>query len=101
MEELTERERLTLELAAAGATAKEIAGMMYISEKTVAAHLASSRKKLNSKNTSGAIATAIRSGFICYIGISILSNVLFTDNACIRNNHRASTRITRFRNREI
>lgn len=61
---LTPREREVLELVATGATNREIAAGLYISENTVGFHMKHILAKLHLKNRAQAVAYAIRSGLL-------------------------------------
>jgi len=61
---LTPREREVLELVATGATNREIAAALYISENTVGFHMRHILSKLHLKNRAQAVAYAIRSGLV-------------------------------------
>jgi len=61
-EELTEREREVLMLVSEGATNREIAARLVISEHTVSFHVRNILAKLHLKNRAQAVAYAIRSG---------------------------------------
>jgi DNA-binding NarL/FixJ family response regulator len=61
-DELTEREREVLLLVAEGATNREIATTLYISENTVSFHMKNILAKLHVKNRAQAAAFAIRAG---------------------------------------
>ncbi len=63
-EELTQREREVLRLAAAGMTNKEIAQQLFISDKTARNHIASCLVKLGANDRTEAVTTAIRRGLI-------------------------------------
>ena len=63
---LSSREREVLQLAAQGATNKEIAQQCYISETTVKAHFRNILEKLHAKNRSSAVATAMTKGLLKY-----------------------------------
>ncbi|MBC7335458.1 MAG: response regulator transcription factor, partial [Clostridia bacterium] len=62
--ELTPREREVLALVARGATNKEIAETLFISENTVKNHLRNIMDKLHSKNRAQAVAYALEHGVI-------------------------------------
>lgn len=61
---LSERELEVLELMAKGARNKEIAGELFITEKTVKAHVGSILSKLNVPDRTAAVTTAIKRGII-------------------------------------
>lgn len=61
-DELTDRERDVLRLVANGATNREIAGTLFISENTVNFHMKNILGKLHLKNRAHAAAFAIRTG---------------------------------------
>jgi len=61
-EELTGREREVLRLVAVGATNREIASKLFISENTVGFHMKNILRKLHVKNRAHAAAFAIRAG---------------------------------------
>jgi DNA-binding NarL/FixJ family response regulator len=63
-EELSQRELEVLTLVAKGFTNKEIAGRLFISDKTARNHVASCLGKLNAKDRTEAATTAIRRGLI-------------------------------------
>jgi DNA-binding NarL/FixJ family response regulator len=60
--DLTEREREVLRLVAEGATNREIASKLFISENTVSFHMKNILSKLHVKNRAHAAAFAIRAG---------------------------------------
>ena len=61
-DELTDREREVLRLVAEGATNREIASSLYVSENTVSFHMKNILGKLHLKNRAQAAAFAIRAG---------------------------------------
>lgn len=61
---LTNREREILQLIAEGYTSKEIAGMLFISIKTVENHRANIMSKLEIHDTAGLVRYAIRIGLV-------------------------------------
>ncbi|MBT3603285.1 MAG: response regulator transcription factor [Candidatus Latescibacteria bacterium] len=61
---LSHREREVLVLVADGQTNKEIAEMLHIAEKTVAAHRANVMQKLKLKNAADLVRYAIREGMV-------------------------------------
>lgn len=61
---MTPAQRLTLQLASDGLTVAEIAASMGISVRTVEYHLAEARRRLNARNTTHCVATAIRLNII-------------------------------------
>lgn len=61
---LTPREREVLELVVTGATNRETAAALYISENTVSFHMKHILAKLHLKNRAQAVAYAIRSGLV-------------------------------------
>lgn len=61
---LTRRQTQVLRLLAEGYTDREIAGMLYLAEDTIRTHRNAIRAKLGSKNTTMAVAMAIRNGWI-------------------------------------
>ena len=61
-DELTDREREVLRLVADGATNREIASSLYVSENTVSFHMKNILGKLHLKNRAQAAAFAIRAG---------------------------------------
>lgn len=62
--DLTEREREVLTLVAEGATNREIAARLVISEHTVSFHVKNILAKLHLKNRAQAVAYAIRTGLV-------------------------------------
>ena len=62
-EALTIREREVLKLLAEGKSSKEIAGLLFISTRTVEHHRASIMKKLNLKNIPDLVKYAIQKGY--------------------------------------
>ena len=60
--ELTDRERQVLEYLAAGRSNKEIATILFISERTVEGHVGTILKKLQAKNRSEATTIAVQRG---------------------------------------
>ena len=63
-EQLSSREREVLTLAARGHSGKEIAEKLFISERTVQAHLASIYDKLGAKNKTEAMLLSIKYGVV-------------------------------------
>ncbi|MDR1875688.1 MAG: response regulator transcription factor [Synergistaceae bacterium] len=63
-EQLSTREREVLVLAAKGLSSKEVAGRLFISERTVQTHLASIYDKLGSKNKTEALLLALKYGVV-------------------------------------
>lgn len=63
-EELTARELEVLTLVAKGLTNKEIASVLFISDKTARNHVTSCLTKLNASDRTEAVTTAIRRGLI-------------------------------------
>ncbi|NDK32461.1 LuxR C-terminal-related transcriptional regulator [Nesterenkonia haasae] len=63
-EPLTDREKEVLERAGAGATNRQIATDLTVSETTVRTHLRRTFKKLNVQDRTSAVTTAIASGWI-------------------------------------
>ncbi len=63
-EQLSAREREVLLLAAKGLSSKEVAGRLFISERTVQTHLASIYDKLGSKNKTEALLLALKYGVV-------------------------------------
>lgn len=63
-DELTEREREVLQLLAQGATNREIASTLWISENTVNFHVKNILMKLHLKNRAQAVAYAFRTGLV-------------------------------------
>jgi len=63
-ERLTAREREVLGCLVAGRNNQEIADQLVVSEKTVKSHLTSIYRKLNVRDRSQAIVTAIRGGYV-------------------------------------
>ena len=61
---LTEREAEVLQFVASGATNREIAAELFISENTVNFHMKSILAKLHLKNRSQAVAYALRAGLV-------------------------------------
>lgn len=61
-EELTEREREVLQFLITGATNREIAGMLHISENTVNYHMKNILAKLHLRNRAQVVAYAVREG---------------------------------------
>jgi DNA-binding NarL/FixJ family response regulator len=61
---LTAREREVVQLVAAGATNREIAAALFISENTVNFHVKNILAKLHLKNRAQAVAYAIRTGLV-------------------------------------
>ncbi|WP_282201318.1 helix-turn-helix domain-containing protein [Collibacillus ludicampi] len=59
---LTNREREVFELLVQDKTTKEIAGILFISEKTVRNHISNVMKKLNVKGRSQAVVELVRLG---------------------------------------
>ncbi len=66
--DLSPREGEVLQLVAQGATNKEIAESLFISENTVKTHLKSSMEKLHLANRSQAAAYAVKRGLVHYQG---------------------------------
>lgn len=63
-EELSQRELEVLKLVAEGLTNKEIAGRLFISEKTARNHVANCLLKLGADDRTQAVTTAVRRGMI-------------------------------------
>ena len=63
-EELTEREKMVLQLVARGATNKEVARQLVISENTVNYHVKNILEKLHARNRAEAAVRALREGFV-------------------------------------
>jgi DNA-binding NarL/FixJ family response regulator len=63
-ENLSSREREVLLEAARGLSSKEIAGKLYISERTVQTHLGSIYDKLGAKNKTEAMLLALKYGVV-------------------------------------
>ena len=63
-EELSERELEVLQLVAGGATNKEIAARLFISENTVNYHMKNILAKLHLRNRAQAVAYALQSGLV-------------------------------------
>ena len=61
---LTDREREVLELVAAGATNREIAGRLFLSPHTVKDHTSALYRKLGARNRAEAILRAQRQGLL-------------------------------------
>lgn len=61
---ITQREREVLQLIAEGQTSRGIAGVLFISAKTVETHRANLKEKLHLRNTAELIQYALRKGFI-------------------------------------
>ena len=61
---LTAREREVLRLLAGGARSRDIAEALFISERTVKTHVASTMQKLNANTRAEAVAKAIQSGLL-------------------------------------
>lgn len=59
---LTNREREVFELLVQDKTTKEIAGQLFVSEKTVRNHISNVMKKLNVKGRSQAVVELVRLG---------------------------------------
>jgi DNA-binding NarL/FixJ family response regulator len=67
---LSERELEVLRLLSEGATNEEIAGALFLSEKTVKSHLSSIFRKLDVSNRTQAAAKAIRDRLVPFGGVS-------------------------------
>lgn len=63
-DELTPRERDVLELVAEGATNREVAEALFLSEHTVGFHMKNILSKLHLRNRAQAVAYAIRAGLV-------------------------------------
>ena len=61
---ITKREEEVLQLIADGLSTPEVASKLYISQKTVKNHLASIYEKLNARDRTQAVITAVRMGII-------------------------------------
>lgn len=97
---LTQMEVQALSFAASGMIARDIAAYLHISEKTVVVHLANGREKLVARNTTNAVAIAIRRGIIAGLSLVIAISSVLADNVAMRTNTRTSTRISRVRRRK-
>lgn len=62
--ELSAREREVLQLVAEGATNREVAGKLYLSEHTVNFHMRNILQKLHLRNRAQAVAYAVRTGLV-------------------------------------
>jgi DNA-binding NarL/FixJ family response regulator len=62
---LTPRQREVLQLVAEGKSAKEIAGLLYISPKTVEFHKRHLREELHLRNTPELVRYAVEHGWVC------------------------------------
>ena len=67
LDPLTTREREVLKLIAEGKSSKEIAGLLFISIRTVQHHRANIMRKLNARKTADLVRYAIRKGYISTI----------------------------------
>ncbi|HEX2913630.1 MAG TPA: response regulator transcription factor, partial [Chloroflexia bacterium] len=76
---LSEREREVLSLVAVGATNRDIADKLVISENTVKVHLHNIMEKLHLRNRQHAAAYAIREGLVTNIGASREKNISDTN----------------------
>lgn len=65
---LTRREREVLQLVAGGATNKEIAAALHVSDNTVNFHMKNILRKLHLRNRAQAVAYAIRTGLVSLPG---------------------------------
>ena len=61
---VTKREEEVLQLIADGCSTSEVAGQMYISQKTVKNHLASIYQKLDARDRTQAVLQAVRMGIV-------------------------------------
>jgi two-component system response regulator DegU len=61
---VTKREEEVLQLIADGCSTSEVAQQLYISQKTVKNHLASIYEKLEARDRTQAVLSAVRSGII-------------------------------------
>jgi len=66
-EKLSEREREVLQLVAGGATNKEIAAQLFISENTVNYHMKNILTRLHLRNRAQAVAYALQSGLVTVV----------------------------------
>ena len=66
-EKLSEREREVLQLVAGGATNKEIAAQLFISEHTVNYHMKNILTRLHLRNRAQAVAYALQSGLVTVV----------------------------------
>lgn len=62
--ELSAREREVLQLVAEGATNREVAGKLYLSEHTINFHMRNILQKLHLRNRAQAVAYAVRTGLV-------------------------------------
>lgn len=67
-DQLSERERAVLQLVASGASNREIAGQIFISESTVNYHMKSILAKLHVRNRAQAVAYALQTGLVRVAG---------------------------------
>lgn len=67
-DQLSERERAVLQLVASGASNKEIAGQIFISESTVNYHMKNILAKLHVRNRAQAVAYALQTGLVRVAG---------------------------------
>lgn len=72
MEDLSPREREVLVLAGQGLPASEVASLLSITERTVAAHLTSVYGKLGARNKTEAILLALKKGIVLLDELSFL-----------------------------
>ena len=79
MKTLTPTQTKALQLAADGLKVSEIAIEMRVSVRTVEAHLANARERLEAKNTTEAAAKAVRSGVIWGLILTLLVDTTAID----------------------
>lgn len=96
MEELTQREKQVLQLAANGLKVCDIASQLGVSCRTVEAHLSSARSKLDALNTTHAAVKGVRAGLIYSVAFVVAVNAMALNYSMdIRRPVRPVVRISR------
>jgi DNA-binding CsgD family transcriptional regulator len=81
---VTERHKEVLSCAAQGMSAKETASYLKLSHRTIEAHLLGARIALFARNTTNAVAIAMRRGIIAGLSVVILANAMLGSVSTLR-----------------
>lgn len=99
---LTARHKDVLSCAAQGMSAKETAFYLELSHRTVEAHLLGARIALVARNTTNAVAIAMRRGIIAGLTVVVLANSMFSSIAITRpRTGGGGARVTRTMTRRV